>query len=86
MKEEIRYNSFEYYETSGYQLKFWIIKQFEDKLKEISGKDGYRSADVNFAYHNSWLLDGLRVRGEHIKAQDWEEVNKCNREITDKIH
>ena len=86
MKTDIYRNSFEYYETPGYQLKFWLIKLFEDKLKELSGEDGHRIADINFAYHNSWLLDSLRERGEFIKAQEWAEVNKINRRITEDIH
>jgi len=86
MKADIYQNSFEYYETPGYQLKFWLIKIFEDQLKEISGKDYFRIADINFAYHNSWLIDELRTRGAHIKTQDWAMVNEKNKEITERIH
>jgi len=52
-----------------------LIKIFEDRLKELSGKEGYRIADINFAYHNSWLIDSLRERGTHIKDQTWDKVN-----------
>ena len=45
-----------------------MIKLLEDLIRELSGGecDG-RIADINFAYHNSWLIDKLRKRGEHIK-------------------
>lgn len=61
-------------------------KIFEDQLKELSGKEGYRIADINFAYHNSWLIDNLRDRGTFIKNQEWSKVNEINRELTQKIH
>ena len=67
MRRDIYQNSFEYYESDGYQVKFWIKKLLEDRLYELSGKRGYQIADVNFAYYNSWLLDGLRGRGTLIK-------------------
>ena len=86
MKNDIYQNSFEYYENPGYQLKFWLKKIFEDRLKELSGRDGFRIADINFAYHNSWLIDGLRDRGTAIKNQNWAELNKINEELTRRMH
>jgi hypothetical protein len=86
MKRDIYQNSFEYYENPGYQLKFWVKKLFEDKLKELSGRDGFRIADINFAYHNSWLIDGLRTRGDAIQNCDWPRLNQLNEELTQRIH
>jgi len=54
------------YESSGLRLKLYMTKQLEQIIKEISGEEG-RVADLNFAYQNSWLLDMLRTRGDHIK-------------------
>ena len=86
MRRDIYQNSFEYYESDGYQVKFWIKKLVEDRLYELSGKRGYQIADINFAYYNSWLLDGLRRRGTLIKYQKWAELNQLNRELTEKLH
>ena len=41
---------------------------------------------MNFAYHNSWLIHDLRKRGDHIKYQNWNKLNKLNVSITKKIH
>ena len=54
-------------ESDGLRLKLFLIKKLEDLLKELSGEDGGRIADINFAFYNSWLLDGLRDRGDAIK-------------------
>ena len=56
------------HESDGLRLKLYMIKQLEDIIREISGGecDG-RIADINFAYHNSWLIEKLSKRGEHIK-------------------
>jgi len=59
----------------------YLSKILEEKVKELGGEDG-KIGDINFAYYNSWLLDGLRTRGDHIKAQEWAELNKVNKEIT----
>lgn len=83
---DIRENKFMEGESLGYRMKFWFIKLLEDRLVQLSGQDIYRIADVNFAYHNSWLIDSLRQRGSYIKEQDWKKLNELNREITERIH
>ena len=61
-----------------------MTKQLEQIIKDISGEEG-RIADLNFAYQNSWLLDMLRTRGDHIKFQQWDKLNVLNKEITRKL-
>lgn len=55
-------------ESDGLRIKLYMIKLLEDLIRELSGGecDG-RIADINFAYHNSWLINKLCKRGEHIK-------------------
>lgn len=86
MRNDIYQNSFEYYESDGLQLKLWFKKLLEERLKEISGKDDGRISDINFAYHNSWLINKLRERGDAIKYQQWDKLNEINRETTQRIH
>ena len=76
---DIRENKFMEGESLGYRMKFWFIKLLEDRLKQLSGQDIYRIADVNFAYHNSWLLDTLRERGDYVKWQMWTHLNLVNK-------
>jgi len=54
------------------KLKLYIARELEKILKELSGDDDGKIADINFAYYNSWLLDKLRTRGDHIKYQEWD--------------
>ena len=51
----------------GARMKFMVIEEFEKILEELTGEKGYRVADVNFAYYNSWLIDKLKKRGDAIK-------------------
>ena len=44
-------------ESDGLRLKLYMIKQLEAILKDISGEEDGRISDINFAYHNSWLLE-----------------------------
>ena len=85
MRDAIYQESFAYYESDGMKLKLYITRELEKILKEKSGDDEGRVADINFAYYNSWLLDSLRTRGDLIKYQQWEDLNKLNVEITEKI-
>lgn len=62
-----------------------MTKKLEEIINEISGGEGGRISDLNFAYHNSWLLDKLRLRGDHIKYQQWDKLNELNRELTAEI-
>ena len=86
MRNDIYQNSFEYYESDGLQVKLWFKKLLEERLKELSGNDNGRIADINFAYHNSWLINKLKDRGEAIKYQQWDQLNEINRETTQRIH
>lgn len=54
-----------------------MIKKIEDILTQLGGEGG-KVSDINFAYHNSWLLDALRVRGAAIKQCKWDELNEQN--------
>lgn len=62
-----------------------MTKTLEDIIKQKGGEDG-RISDINFAYHNSWLLERLRERGDCIKYQQWDKLNALNRTITEEIH
>jgi hypothetical protein len=75
-----------YRESDGLRLKLYMARELEAIMNEISGKDDAKVADINFAFHNSWLIDALRTRGDHIKYQDWAKLNEANRSITQKIH
>ena len=49
-----------------------MTKQLEAIIKEKLGEGSEgRIVDINFAYHNSWLIDLLRQRGTAIKYQQW---------------
>jgi hypothetical protein len=86
MRNDIYQNSFEYYESDGLQVKLWLKKLLEEKLVELSGNNNGRISDINFAYHNSWLINKLRDRGDAIKYQQWDKLNEINREMTSRIH
>ena len=86
MREYIYQNSVGYRESDGLQIKIHLSQILEDKIKELSGEDGGKIADINFAYYNSWLLDSLRTRGDHIKFQEWDKLNEINRYITEEMH
>lgn len=65
---------YENYTSDGLRIKQYLAKKLEDYIKEISGTEG-RVSDISFAYHNSWLIDGLRTRGDAIKMQEWGKLN-----------
>lgn len=85
LKSKIQQENFLPYESDGLRLKLFLTKTLEDIIKQKSGEEG-RIADLNFAYHNSWLLDRLRDRGDCIKYQQWAELNEINKTITKEIH
>ena len=85
MRNQIYQESFAYYESDGMKLKLFITRELEKILKDKSGDDEGRIADINFAYYNSWLLDSLRTRGDLIKYQQWDDLNKLNVELTQRI-
>lgn len=70
------------HESDGLRFKLFFTSILEDTIKEISGEDGGRISDINFAYHNSWLLDSLRTRGDYIKYQQWDRLNEINKMLT----
>lgn len=86
LRAELNQERFLPRESDGLRLKLYLIKKLEELLKQLSGEDGGRIADVNFAYYNSWLLDGLRDRGDAIKYQQWDKLNEQNKKLTERIH
>ena len=76
---------YENYPSDGLRLRLYLSKKLEEHIKEISGVEG-RVSDLTFAYCNSWLIDKLRQRGQHIINQKWDDLNKINEEITKDIH
>ena len=76
---------YENYPSDGLRLRLYLSKKLEEYIKEISGVEG-RVSDLTFAYCNSWLIDKLRQRGQHIINQKWDDLNKINEEITKDIH
>lgn len=86
MRAKIYANSFAYNEISdGYKLKLWLIHRIEEQLNELSGGAGGKVACVDFTYYNSWLLEGLRSRGDCIKYQTWKEFNQVNRDLNERV-
>ena len=60
-------------ETEGLRLKLWLAKKIEDALVKLGhGSEGKVSA-INFTFHNSWVLDMLREKGDYIKWQEWKK-------------
>ena len=84
MRNAIYQESFAYYDTDGMKLKLFMTRELENILRE-SGDNNGRIADINFAYYNSWLIDDLVRRGDLIKYQKWDELNKLNSELTENI-
>lgn len=78
MKSKIQQENFLPYESDGLRLKAYFTKTLEDIILQKSGEAGV-IADINFAYHNSWLLDRLRERGDCIKFQEWDKLNEVNK-------
>jgi len=80
-RREMDANYFMRYDSDGLRCKLFMTQKLEEILKEQSGKDGGKVADINFAYHNSWLIDALRERGDLIKFGKWKEMNELNRRL-----
>ena len=72
-------------ETDGLRLKLWLAKKIEDALQELTGGREGRVAAINFTFHNSWVLDMLREKGDYIKWQEWKKLNVLNKELTRRI-
>lgn len=86
MRKRIYNESFAYGEKSeGFKLKLWVIKRIEDTLNELSGGQGGKVASVDFTFWNSWVLDGLRARGDCIKNHQWKEFNELNRNLNEQM-
>ena len=84
MRNTIYQESFAYYDSDGMKLKLFMVRELENILRE-GGVDKGCVADINFAYYNSWLIDDLVKRGDLIKYQEWDKLNKLNRELTENI-
>ena len=74
------------YEAEGLKLKLWVVKEVEAELNRLSDGNGGKVGAVDFTYHNSWLIDHLKEKGDFIKWQEWEKLNILNKEMTRKIH
>jgi hypothetical protein len=86
MRKRIYNESFAYGEKSeGFKLKLWVIKRIEDTLNELSGGQGGKVGSVDFTFWNSWVLDGLRARGDCIKNHQWKEFNEINRNLNEQM-
>lgn len=85
MRQAIYQESFAYGESDGMQIKMYLTRELEKALKDKYPDEDGRVADINFAYYNSWLLDSLRTRGDHIKYQQWGDLNQLNGEVTEKL-
>ena len=67
MRRNYRREKFMEQETEGLRLKLWLAKKIEDALVKLGhGSEGKVSA-INFTFHNSWVLDMLREKGDYIK-------------------
>ena len=84
MRENIREEGlFQNVKSDGLRLKLYMTKKIEEIIKpKLSAAQDGRVVDINFAYHNSWLVDMLRERGNYIKFQKWDKLNEINRVIT----
>lgn len=84
MRENIREEGlFQNVKSDGLRLKLYMTKKIEEIIKpKLSAVQDGRVVDINFAYHNSWLVDKLRERGNYIKFQKWDKLNEINRVIT----
>ena len=86
MRRQIAYERFMPYEAEGLRLKLWVVKEVEAELNRLSDGNGGKVGAVDFTYHNSWLIDMLKEKGDLIKWQEWEKLNYLNKEMTRKIH
>lgn len=84
IRRDIYANSFEVGKPHGYQFKMWVIKVVEEELNRLSNGQGGKVGDIQFTYHNSWVIDLLYERGEAIKWQDWEKLNNINKKLTER--
>jgi len=86
MRAKIYAASFAYDEISeGYKFKLWLIKRIEEQLDVLSGGQGGKVASIDFTFYNSWMLEGLRTRGEMIKYQTWKEFNEHNKHMNELV-
>ena len=72
-------------ETDGLRLKLWLAKKVEAELDKISAETRGKVSAINFTFHNSWVLDMLREKGDYIKWQEWKKLNVLNKELTRRI-
>ena len=74
------------YEAEGMKLKLWVVKEVEAELNRLSDGNGGKVGAVDFTYHNSWLIDMLKEKGDFIKWQEWDKLNFLNKEMTRRLH
>ena len=86
MRDKIKIQNFMPYESEGLRLKLWIVKIIEDELNNLSRGQGGKVSAVDFTYHNSWVLDMLREKGDYVKWQEWKKLNALNKEMTRRVH
>ena len=86
IRNKIKMNNFMPYESEGLRFKLWVVKRVEDELNNLSGGQGGKVSAVDFTYHNSWVLDMLREKGDYIKWQEWKKLNALNKELTRRVH
>ena len=85
MRKNLKLANFMPNETDGLRLKLWLAKKVEDCLDELSHGHGGKVSAINFTFHNSWVLDMLREKGDYIKWQEWKKLNMLNRVLTKRI-
>ena len=86
MRNKIKMNNFRPYESEGLRLKLYLVERIEAELNNLSGGQGGKVSAIDFTYHNSWLLDMLREKGDYIKWQEWKKLNALNKELTRRVH
>ena len=79
IRKEIKETGYKPYEAEGLRFKLFLTEIIEKQL------NGGKIASIDFTYHNSWLLDMLKERGDYIKWQEWKKLNVLNRELTKRV-
>jgi len=53
---------------------------------EYEDDEGNTIAQITFAFRNAWIVARLQERGKQICAQNWDKVDKIEKEINDALH
>lgn len=51
----------------------------------LSDGNGGKVGTIDFTYHNSWIIDNLKEKGDCIKWQEWEKLNILNKQMTTRL-